>query len=184
MTEDMLIRHCAPTLAGLKTANMVNVPYTSEAELTAQLNILNDKLNPKGVRLELLTCKGKTALVYVCRPDKLDADLCSACDLLDREGYPGCERESCLSCLKARLSEKGDFPHEIGLFLGYPPEDVDGFIQNRGQSCKCVGAWKVYGDAEEAEKTFARFRKCTDIYQKRHEEGFPVSKLTIQGKAC
>ncbi len=38
------------------------------------------------------------------------------------------------------------FPHEIGLFLGYPPEDVCGYIRNKGKCQKCTGHWQVYGD--------------------------------------
>ena len=41
------------------------------------------------------------------------------------------------------------FPHEIGIFLGYPLADVAGFIRNKGRNCKCIGTWKVYGDAFE-----------------------------------
>ena len=51
------------------------------------------------------------------------------------------------------------FPHEIGLFLGYPAEDVQGFIRNCAAKPKLVGAWKVYGDAEVAKKKFASYKK-------------------------
>ena len=52
-----------------------------------------------------------------------------------------------------RLGQAAEFPHEIGLFLGYPPEDVQGFLENR--LCKCVGCWKVYGDEQAAQNGFA-----------------------------
>ena len=35
--------------------------------------------------------------------------------------------------------ESGEFPHEVGLFLGYPPEDVKGFIDHRANNFKCAG---------------------------------------------
>ena len=37
------------------------------------------------------------------------------------------------SRLIKRLNEDAEFPHEIGLFPGYPPEDVRGFIENRAE---------------------------------------------------
>lgn len=46
--------------------------------------------------------------------------------------------------------ESGEFPHEVGLFLSYPPEDVKGFIDHRANDFKCAGLWKVYGDEEKA----------------------------------
>ena len=67
--------------------------------------------------------------------------------------------------LIARLHENADFPHEIGLFLGYPPEDVDGFIRNGARCAKCVGPWKVYGDEQAARCKFAQYRKCTNVYR-------------------
>lgn len=57
--------------------------------------------------------------------------------------------------MKDRLHMCEKFPHEIGLFLDYPLVDVIGFIRNTGKNCKCSGCWKAYGNAKEAEKTFA-----------------------------
>ena len=80
-----------------------------------------------------------------------------------------------------RMREQDEFPHEIGLFLGYPPEDVRGFIENGARGCKCVGCWKVYGDAETARETFAKYKKCTDVYRARYAEGRSVERLTVAG---
>ena len=67
--------------------------------------------------------------------------------------------------LKRRLAAgRGSFPHEIGIFLDYPLCDVRGFIENKAQNFKLVGTWKVYGDPEEAQLRFRRFRSCTDCY--------------------
>ena len=37
--------------------------------------------------------------------------------------------------------ESGEFPHEVWLFLSYPPEDVKGFIDHRASGFKCAGLW-------------------------------------------
>ena len=68
---------------------------------------------------------------------------------------------------------------EIGLFLGYPVEDVLGFIENAGQNCKCCGCWKVYCNECEAVRTFARYKKCRDIYKRLWQEGRSVLQLTV-----
>ena len=183
MSEEMLVRHCSPTLAGLKTANLINCPCPSKKELLDQLEEYNRQLNPRGVFLRLLGCGKGNALVYVYRPDRLGQDLGKGGPILGKEGYPCPDAGSCLRCLMRRLKESGSFPHEIGVFLGYPPEDVAGFIEHRGQGCKSVGAWKVYGDAEAAEKTFVRYKKCTDIYLKCHRDGCPLTRLTVRSGA-
>ncbi|MBO5590663.1 MAG: DUF3793 family protein [Acidaminococcaceae bacterium] len=45
-----------------------------------------------------------------------------ACALLAQRGYPCKNPEHCIAKLVDRLNEATEFPHEIGLFLGYPPE--------------------------------------------------------------
>lgn len=61
-----------------------------------------------------------------------------------------------------RLTQKAPFPHEIGLFLGYPLEDVDGFIRHEGAFAKYSGYWKVYGDTANALKTMKLYKTCRD----------------------
>ena len=91
-------------------------------------------------------------------------------ELLEREGYPvdgGLERM--LDALSRRL-EGREFPHEVGLFLGYPPEDVEGFRLHRGRGCKLCGCWKVYSDVERARRCFRRYGLCRAALCRRLEE--------------
>ncbi len=46
------------------------------------------------------------------------------------------------------------FPHEIGLLLGIPAEDVIGFINNKGENCLLCGYWKVYHNPQRAGNIF------------------------------
>ena len=81
--------------------------------------------------------------------------------------------------LIARLGQSGDFPHEIGLFLGYPPCDVRGFIEHRAGGCKCCGCWKVYGDVAEARRCFASYKRCTRIYCGLYDRGVGLDQLAV-----
>lgn len=49
MIEKYLIGHCSPTLASLKTANLMNIPFESMAQLESSINKTNNELNNKGV---------------------------------------------------------------------------------------------------------------------------------------
>ena len=51
-----------------------------------------------------------------------------ACKLLESQGYHSHDAARCIRELRHRLKDSTEFPHEIGLFLGYPPEDVRGFF--------------------------------------------------------
>lgn len=182
MSEELLVRHCSPTLAGMKTANMFVCSFMGEAEMRETLRRFNTKLGKKGLRLLPLRFQDNKALIYVYRPAQLSRDLQhrTACRILRERGY-GVETPSrCIFQLMQRLGTGEEFPHEIGLFLGYPPEDVCGFIENRA-CCKCVGAWKVYSDAESAKKTFAKYKKCTAVYSAQYAKGQSIERLTVVG---
>ena len=66
--------------------------------------------------------------------------------------------DACLEHLQKRF--RLEFPHEIGLFLDYPPEDVRGFLEHRGAESLAVGYWKVYGNVEKARRAFRRYRRA------------------------
>ena len=75
--------------------------------------------------------------------------------------------------------ESGEFPHEVGLFLSYPPEDVQGFIDHRACDFKCAGLWKVYGDEQQAQRLFSRFKHCTEDYCARWQTGWDIDRLAV-----
>lgn len=183
MTEDYLVRHCAPTLAGLKTGSLFACPYETRDALLASIRQINRRLNRKGLRVLPLRFSEKRALIYMYRPRQLSADLAnsSAAALLQRQGYDTNNCERCLVRLVQKLRTQTDFPHEIGLFLGYPPEDVCGFMEHKAAGCKCVGCWKVYGDEEAAKKKFAQYKKCTQVYCDLWTKGKEIERLAVAG---
>ena len=180
--EETIIRMAAPTLAGIKTGSLFPYHYKKRETLGKEIARLNRLLIPQGLRLVLLRLTERSALLYLFRPSKLEKDLCdgAACELLRCEGYPCSSCESCLRHLLRRFHCGEEFPHEIGLFLSYPPEDVRGFIENGPRSCKLSGCWKVYGDAEAARKQFERFSKCRRIYRSLLGKGRTVENLTVR----
>ena len=48
MSDDYLIRNCAPTLAGIKTANLFTCPFDSHQELLGSIRQMNKRLKGKG----------------------------------------------------------------------------------------------------------------------------------------
>ena len=190
MSEDLIVRHCAPTLAGLKTGNMFMASFSSEEELDGEMERLNMILEEKGLRITALRigCHANCgkgcirALMYIYRPGQLQSDLdeADAKAILAEFGYEEGDHEICIRKLTDRICECEDFPHEVGLFLGYPPEDVRGFIELGGRQSKASGYWKVYGDVDRAQKQFERFSKCTGVYLKCLERGLPIAKLAVR----
>ena len=184
MSEEMLISQCAGTMAGLKTGSLFPCLGETEAEILDSLQTFNARLEPKGVRLILLCYKNGRGLLYMYRPADLKRDLQAglAHSILEARAYPTEDPERCVDCLAGRLRTQKEFPHEVGLFLGYPPEDVDGFIRFGAKGAKCVGTWKVYGDEAAAKRRFALYKKCTEVYGKSYRQFGSFDRLVVQGR--
>lgn len=181
MKDEHIIRHCSPTLAGIKTANLFSCNYLSKEQLKNDLRRLNRSLSDKGVRVIALRVSEQRALIYVYRPEMLGCDLsCIDAENKLRENGYVCEKPShCIINLINRLKED-EFPHEIGFFLGYPTEDVIGFIENNAKDHKYSGQWKVYGDVDKAKALFELYDRCTDEYVNKFKSGKTIDDLTVR----
>ena len=182
MPDQILIDQCAPTLAGLKTGNMFPVSIEPGQDICAELRSLNRLLREKGIRVVIFRKNDKRALLYLYRPDYLERDLGypEARRILEEKGYCCSSPGKCLAQLIRHMTEDDEFPHEVGLFLGYPPGDVRSFMRDTRHGVKCTGCWKAYGNEEEARKTFAKFRKCTDVYRRELSRGRALLQLTVR----
>lgn len=185
--ETVMIEQCAPVLAGLKPAGLFRYETKDSADLARRVREWNVQLGEKGLRVRVLKgcVKNHRYLVYVYRITGLRTVLENAQvrEFLRQEGYelpdaPG-DCAGVLTQLSRRLCCGAEFPHEIGVFLGYPLEDVQGFIQNRGQNYTCSGCWKAYGDPVEAQQYFARLTKCTSVYLRLFHSGTPIQRLAV-----
>ena len=181
MPDKIIIENCSPTLAGIKTGNIFTIDRTLIADIRKELCDLNHCLISKGLRAIPLKISEKSVLIYLYRPDRLKEDLSSdeAKEILIKKGYSCTSIESDIAHLIRHMHEDCSFPHEIGLFLGYPPVDVKGFMEDTRKGVKCVGYWKVYGDKEKAEKTFSSYRKCTEVYKKWLSCGRNLSQMIV-----
>lgn len=186
MSEEMIIRHCAPTLAGIKVGGLFNCPFKCQYELKNQIEEYNDKFNCKGVYIILLRKTCTNALIYVYRPGQLEKVISNddVAKFLVSNEYSECSVKYCIEELSKRLCKYQTFPHEIGLFLGYPLSDVKGFIEHKGQNCKLVGYWKVYSDEYKTKELFEKYKKCTNVYCKKFSEGLSIQRLTVTPLQC
>ncbi|MBQ9526099.1 MAG: DUF3793 family protein [Fretibacterium sp.] len=153
----------APTIKGLKAATLINFKRGDEDVRSIWDTHAAEWLAPLGVEWILLDGddpSSRSALVMLYRRDILERALADrrASEILTSLGYPLPDLERCLSCLRARYQL--EFPHEIGLFLNYPPEDVLGFMERREAKEHIDGYWKVYGNVKKARRTSRRYRRA------------------------
>ena len=182
MSDAFLVEHCAPTFAGLKTRNLFRISYADIEVFREELRRLNGILKKKGLRAVPVRMTAEFALVYLYRPDFLKRDLGSeeATCLLKSLGYEPQSVNRSVAFLARMMREKEAFPHEIGLFLGYPPEDVLGFMKSSREGVKCVGCWKVYGDEARARAAFWRFQRCREVFEENVQRGRKLEALIVR----
>lgn len=181
MSEELIIKYCSPTLAGLKTGNLFNCKYQSKNQVITNIRRLNASLVPKGIRVLPLKIKDGKVLIYVYRPLKLQLDLEDeiAKEILTEKNYNNFKESYAVTNLIERVKNSDEFPHEIGLFLGYPSKDVKGFIEDGSRACKYCGIWKVYDDVESAIKAFNKFEKCKKVYIDKWSKGYDFERLVV-----
>lgn len=177
-----IVRYCAPTLAGIKSASLFNIQKSNNNNIYDEIKKINEYISNQGVKVIPLYEKNDRVLIYVFRPDFLKKELVNDLtkSILLKKGYQSNNLNECLSTLRNKLINNSEYPHEIGLFLGYPPEDVYGFMYNRDNDLKVKGYWRVYKNSNDAKKLFNKFDKCTESLLNKFSNGYSLEDLTVK----
>lgn len=177
--EKKLAYHTAPTLLGIKCASLLSLSM-DEFDISYHVDLFNRKSASKGIYLKIL-CECKNRVLVLLYHKTLLMKRLEDPEIrkfLEQYGYSkNIDMSECLKKLSHRIMEKSQFPHEIGIFLGYPLDDVIGFIENRGENCKMSGYWKVYSNIEQANKTFINYKKCRNFLCSKLNNGLDIYQV-------
>lgn len=160
--ETQLALQCAPFITGLKVSNLLAVPADME-------NAAIDMLKKAGISFFRMIKTDKKAVILLFRRKQLESYLYreDVKEILISEGYMELHIGYVLYMFRTRYQDyicgNGEFPHEIGLILGYPAEDVRGFIDNNGRNFLYTGYWKVYKDVDNKVKLFEKFKTAEEL---------------------
>jgi hypothetical protein len=153
---DVFIRWTAgPAIAGVKSASLIRLPRRLDKVWERQGSDLCQSMDISA--LPLRKTEGGI-LVLLFKRRMLARKILTGIPgrYLVSLSYPVTSGlDACLSELKNRFSGPGQFPHEVGIFLGYPPEDVIDFSAGKPSPYGHPGYWKVYHRPERARRTFA-----------------------------
>ena len=181
--EAVLVRQCAPTLAGMKPGSIFCFNHSPLEVSRQKVCQWNKQLAPFGLTVQILLERpsSSSVIVFVYRHDRLEQMLSDDAyqSFLAKTGYARTNLDDLLEQLAQRLRTQPEFPHEIGVFLGYPLRDVIGFIENHGRNFTCCGFWKSYGDPAEMQVCFACYRRCIQTYVAMFEQGIPIERLAV-----
>lgn len=161
---------CAPVLAGVKPSNILTLKNISEQEVA-------DSLKEMGISYNMLCDSGARKVWLIYRREEI-------LKIIEKEeyrtflntlGYQNFALDEMLRILNLRFEgyqkQCAEFPHELGIFLGYPLADVKGFIEHKGKDFLYQGYWKVYGDVEECKRMFSIYNVVKEEFIREMRAG-------------
>ena len=157
-----VVTQCAPVLKGVKISNLITMKPGGWRKIRAYLKKSRIICIP-------LYADAEKEVLFLYRYEQLERHLKNreVREFLRSCGYESIEVASVLVRLRRRYQLYAgiskEFPHELGVLLGYPVGDVQGFIDNRGENSLTSRYWKVYQNPKEAEKIF-------DLYDRVKEQ--------------
>ena len=177
--EKSLINHIAPTLCGIKPGSLFTM--RDNVFISSLAMKWQKKVKDYDIELEFFRLSDHSVMFFAYNKAKI-AEIINdrkVMAYLKRKNFPadGNIRKS-VDELIHRLKYSGGFPHEVGIFLGYPLADVVLFEKNGGKNCKS------YSNIDEAKKLCSSFDSCRCMCKKWLEEGLSVSQIVRKYKTA
>ena len=174
--ETQLALQCAPLIMGLKVSNLFIIP--AENETVVQMVLKHSGISC--FRL-LRTTEKITYLLYRRKDLEQVIEHPKIRAFFQKEGYERFTLGTILYTFQRRyesyMTAGGMFPHEMGLLLGYPLDDVTGFIEQKGKNYLYAGYWKVYADMGEKIRLFQAFEAAKETLIQAVARGIRMEEL-------
>lgn len=177
--EMQIAKQCAPLLTGIKISNLLNTHISNKEKIYKIFE--NSAINIKCIyfdneRISILLYKSDELLEYMRQPD-------IQC-FMRHMGYENMNENSILDEFAIRFStymrKMVSFPHEMGILLGYPVEDVIGFIENKGRNSLYTGYWKVYSNLFCALNTFKKYNQAKEKVTHLVSHGVSIKNILYE----
>ncbi len=184
--EIKIALQCAPLLTGIKISNLFIVP-------TGNARHVFQRFRGTAVSMCVLCRTKHKTVFFLYRREELENYLNSpkVHNLMEYLGYQSPQLNVVLKECSRRYQEYAaegrGFPHELGLLLGYPAEDVAGFIENQGKNPLYTGYWKVYSNVREARRLFESYNQAQETVIRMISRGFDIQnilKIYHSGQFC
>lgn len=181
MSVDMLlIQSCSPTLCGIKPASLLSINKQDFQRERNNLRNLSQSLGGYGKSVITLTRLDKKILLFLFDRELLRSRLADKAiqDYLATKGYSQPHVFTLvLGTFLKRLMKSPEFPHESGVFLGYPLEDVIAFEKQPNHGYKFCGTWKTYFNEEYARRMSKTYSECRSLCGRWYSQGNSISNV-------
>ena len=167
---------CSLVLSGIKPSNLLI--YSNHCE-----GCISEELKNTGAEHMKLYTGSKESVSIIFNREKLEKALLDEENrkFIKQYGYEDFSVNSVIEKLAGRYTGfkegRAEFPHEMGIVLGYPLEDVSGFIENNGKNYLYSGYWKVYKNAEEKIQLFKIYKDIKKYFVEQIENGRQIHQI-------
>lgn len=175
-----IARQCAPVLMDVKPSNLL-ILTREEEQVFLQMEGFH------GISCLCLYAGEKKSTWLLYRKDRMEAELLwpHIREFIKEYGYREADTvEELLYRFQKRFADYKDgkalFPHEMGVFLGYPLHDVKGFIEHQGKNYLCSGYWKVYRNETKAKNTFKLYEAVKERVLQMVDAGRDLYEVSCQ----
>ena len=169
---------CGPVLKNVKISNMMT------GKPGSWYQIQNELKRSRIICIPLYMARDREIL-FLYRYSQLESHLKreQVRRLLDHFGYEEYGVAPVLKHLRERYrqygGQGGPFPHELGVLLEYPVEDVKGYIVNQGQNSLISRYWKVYHNRQEAERIFHLYDEAREMAMREIVAGSSLCQVVV-----
>lgn len=174
--ETQLILQCAPLIAGLKASNLLKINSDNEKDVEKLFSgtcISCIRLVKSGGKSVLLLYRADMLMDHIAKKDSRQ--------LLMSMGYEDIDYLTLIlhvrSKYEAYTDGDSDFPHELGLLLGYPCEDVKGYMEDKGRHALYTGYWQVYKDPAAKVRIFEAYEKAREKMARLASDGMGLKQI-------
>jgi len=174
-TAYLLANYCMPTLLKLKPSSLFRVSRRLISDQQSFLRLLENEINTFHSAYSILY-EDESMMIILVYNETLLREVISGPEeqsFLYSMGYSfnGDTMQNILTTLTYRYYEFirsrsshciHPYPHEIGIILGYPIQDVKDFIRFNGKNYTLCGYWKVYHEEDHARRTFKKYNQLKE----------------------
>lgn len=178
--EVKIANQCAPVLAGVKPSNMLVLENKHIRDVVRVLE-------GTGLSWRCLYVGEEKNIWLLYRKEAMEETVLGKEQMLFlREwGYEEDTLEKMLMKFSQRFRQyRKDrnlpFPHEMGVFLGYPMADVKGFIKYEGKNYLYCGYWKVYENVEDRKELFRTYEEIRKVFVEEARKGKNLWQITME----
>lgn len=167
-----ILKLIGATILGIKPAELINVKIGSGFEECKKILINYPEIHYLKIKRLKLEPRIQTFFYHQSLLTEIFRKKANKRFLIEMGYDPTNKLGENLEILKMRLRED-NFPHEIGLFLGYPLKDVLGFMGKFSLELVKVKGWRYYGSISISEKHYNNYYFAKNYFKEVMESSYP-----------